>query len=103
MTKKRLVSVCQISILKETRYQAISIDKNFWAITTLSPRKLYISCLNYTYPLSLKHPFDIIYLPNFCEASSDSFLLPSNDKLTQEVDSRNLSIKFINFERKYRT
>ena len=35
------------------------------------------------------------------EASSDPFFLPCNEKLTQEVDSTHLSIKFINFEKKY--
>ena len=38
-----------------------------------------------------------MYLPNSCEASSDSFLLPSNGKLTQDIASKNLSIKFVKF------
>ena len=77
---------------KIDRDQVISIDKHFWAISTWSPRELYVSFITYSYPLSLQHPFDIIYLSSSCEASSDSFFLASNDTFTQEVDSRNLSI-----------
>ena len=44
---------------------------------------------------------DIMYLLKSCEACSDLFFLPYNDKLTQEVDSKNLRIRFIIFERKY--
>ena len=48
----------------------------------------------------LKHPFDITYLPNSCEAITDSFL-PSNGQLTSEENARDTGVKFINFERKY--
>ena len=53
------------------------------------------------YPNSLKHPFNIIYLPNLCEASSNSILLPSNDQIISEKDSWNLSNKCLNFENRY--
>ena len=92
---------CHLSVLNQTRNKAISIDKNFMAITTLSPQKLHVSCLSDSYPFSLRNPFDIMYMPNGCEASLDSFFLPSNDKLTQEVDSRKFIIKFVDFKRKY--
>ena len=92
---------CQISILNQNRDLAISIDKYFWGITSLSTRKLYITCLAYSYPIYLRHPFVIIYLANFCEASSDSFFLPSSDELPCEIDSRNLSINFTNFDNRY--
>ena len=44
---------CQISFLNQTRDHTISIDENFWPITSLNPRNLYISILIYSYPLSL--------------------------------------------------
>ena len=68
----------------------------------LSARKLYITCLIYSYSYTLRHPFDIIYLPNSYESHSDSFYLASNDQLTSRVDSGNISIHFINFEKRYK-
>ena len=65
----------QILILNQPRYKAISIYENFLARTNLFPRKLSITCLSYSYLLSLQHLIDIIYLPNSCEAGSDSFFI----------------------------
>ena len=67
----------------------------------MSPRKLYVTCLSYSNSLNLRHPFGITHLPNSCEEGSDSFFLPSNDELTHEMDSWSLSIKFINFDKRY--
>ena len=99
--KEKIKEYGQISMLNKTIDQAISICKNCWAITALSPRKLYVTCLTFFCPYNLRHPFDIIYLPNSCEVTSNSFPLPSNEHLISEVDSKNLNIKFINFERRY--
>ena len=76
----------------------ISLEQNFWTTATLQPTKLYVTCLTYSYPQNLKHPFDVTYLPNSCEASVDSFFLPSNDQLTSEVAFKDLSIWFLNFD-----
>ena len=43
----------------------------------------------------------IIHLPNSCKRSTDSFILPSNDQLTSEVDAKDISEMFVNFKRKY--
>ena len=64
----------------------MSLDKKCWAVTTMISRMLSVTYLTSFYPYSLEYPFDIIYLPNPCEASSDLFLLLSNDQLTSEVD-----------------
>ena len=50
------------------------------------PTCIHITCLIYSYLLNVRHPFDIIYLPNSCKASTNSFFLPSNDDLMCEVD-----------------
>ena len=36
--KEKISKYCQISVLNQTRDQAVSTDKNFWAITALLPR-----------------------------------------------------------------
>ena len=64
-------------------------------------RKLYITFLAYSYPHTVNHPFDIIYLPNSCEAVIESFFLPSNEQLHGEVDAKNLHVNLINFEGRY--
>ena len=46
--------------------------------------KLYITCLQFSYLIKLHFPYDIIYLPNGCEANAITFALPSNNKLNVE-------------------
>ena len=48
-------------------------------------KKLYITCLQYIYSITLCFPYDIIYLPNGCKANAIAFILPSSNKLN--VDS----------------
>ena len=86
---EKIKEYCQILVLHQTIDQAFSIEKNFWAITTLSPRKLYVTCLTYLYPYYSRHPFQILFTYQ---------ILVKQDQLTIEVDSRNHSIRLINFE-----
>ena len=66
--------------------EAININDNFWAISTLqNNKKLYITCLQYSYSISLHFPYNIIYLSDRCEAITITFVLPSNNGLN--VDS----------------
>ena len=52
------------------------------AISTLQDnKKLYMTFLQYSYTIKLHFPYDIIYLPNGCEANAVTFVLPSNNKL----------------------
>ena len=60
----------------------INNNDNFWAISLLQDnKKLYITCLQYSYNIKLHFPHDIIYLPNSCETNAITFVLPSNNKL----------------------
>ena len=44
-------------------------------------KKLYVTCLQFSYTIKLHFPYNIIYLPYGCEANAISFELPSNNKL----------------------
>ena len=56
-----------------------------WAISTLQDnKKLYRTCLQYSYMIKFHFPYDIMYLTNGCEANTITFVLPSNNKLTVE-------------------
>ena len=76
---------CILSVINQTQDEALNINDNFWAISTLQDnKKLYITCLQYSYTIKLCFPYDIIYLPNGCEANAITFILPSNNKLNVE-------------------
>ena len=65
--------------------EAINISDNFWSISTLQDnKKLYITCLQFSYLIKLHFPYDIIYLSDGCEANALTFVLPSNNKLNVE-------------------
>ena len=51
--------------------EAINISDNFLLISTLhSDKKVYITCLQFGYLIKLCFPYDIIYLPDGCEANT---------------------------------
>ena len=63
----------------------LNINDNFGAISTLQDnKKLYITCLQYSYLVKLCFSYDVISLPNGCEANAVTFVLPSNSKLNVE-------------------
>ena len=93
--------LCTLSIINQTQDKAININENFWAISTLeSNKKLYITCLQFSYSLALQFPYDIIYLPDGCEANAITFILPSNNHLNVGFDIK-ASENIFNFSRSY--
>ena len=69
-------------MVNQTQDEAIDINDNFWSMSTLHDnKKVYITCLQFSYLIKLHFPYDIIYLSNDCEANAITFLLPSNTKL----------------------
>ena len=78
--KDKINKFCILSVINQTQDEAINTNDNFWAISTLHNSKmLYITCLQYSYSISLCLSYDIIYLPDRCEANAITFLLPSNN------------------------
>ena len=76
---------CILSVINQTQDEAHNINDNFWAISTLQDnKKLYITCLQYSYTIKFCFPYDVIYLPNGCEADAITFVLPYNNKLYVE-------------------
>ena len=60
--------------------EAININSTFLAISTLQNNtKLYITCLQYSYSISLHFPYNIIYLPDEYKANDITFILPFNN------------------------
>ena len=77
--------------------QAIGLNYYYWAVTTMVPTKLQVICLTSSYYIKLKCPVDIIFLPDACEAYTNTFYLPARNSLSKEVDSSNVGNRFTNF------
>ena len=94
MKQQTLVrKLCKVDLVNFTRDQAFSLDSQFWAILTVQPTTMQVSCLTKMYYVKLQHPLDIIFLEESCEASTVSMLLPSHTILSKEVDSSQLGIR----------
>ena len=92
---------CIFSVTNQTQDEAININDNFWAISTLQDnKKLYITFLQYSYTIKLHFPYDLIYLPNCCEENVITFVLPSNNKLNVEPSNEAAEYK-TGFNRPY--
>ena len=66
------------------------------------PTKLQVICLTSSYFLNSKCPVNIIFLPDACEAYTNTFYLPTRNSLSKEVDSRKISSRFTNFTLEYK-
>ena len=84
--KDRINKFCILSGVNQTQDETININNNFWSISTLHDnKKVYITCLQLSYLIKLHFLYDMIYLPNGCEANAITFVLPSNNKLNVET------------------
>ena len=63
-------------------------------------KKLYITCLQYSYTIKLHFPYDIIYLLDSCETNAMAFVLLSNNKLNIESSTEATEYK-LGFNRSY--
>ena len=66
------------------------------------PTKLQVICLISSYYIKPKCPVDIIFLPNACEAYTNTFYLPASNSLSKEVDSRITGSRFTNVTLEYK-
>ena len=78
--KDKINTFCILSVINQMQDETFNIKDNFWAISAPpNNKKLYITCLQSSYSISPHFPYDVIYLPEGCEANTISFVLPSNN------------------------
>ena len=63
---------------------------------------LQVLGLTSSYYIKFTCPVYIIFLPNACEAYTNTFYLPTRNSLRKEVDSRKISSRFTNFTLEYK-
>ena len=80
--RDKINKFCILSVINQTQEEVLNINDTFWAISTLqNSQKLYITCLQYRFSITLCFPYNIIYLPNGYKVNAITFVLPSNNKL----------------------
>ena len=92
---------CKVTLHNFTHPMALSLNHNFWAISSFVKSTLHIACLTKTYYQVLKVPLDIIYLPEGCEAFNNFLLIPAHNDLTKEISPRKLGLKIRQFKLRY--
>ena len=99
--KLKINYVCILSLIHQTQDEALNINDNFRAISTLQDnKKLYITCLQYSCTIKLHFPYCITYLPNGYEANAITFVLPSNNTLNIQSSIEATEYK-LGFNRSY--
>ena len=66
------------------------------------PTKLQVICLMSSYYIKFKCSVDIIFLPNVCEAYTNTCYLPARNSLSKAVESRKIDSRFTNFTLEYK-
>ena len=65
---KRIKNNCYCEVKPFTHNVAYNLNRNLWAIGALATEKLQTQCLQKTYCINVKSPFQSMFLPNTCEA-----------------------------------
>ena len=66
------------------------------------PTKLQVVCLISSYYIKCKCPVDVIFLPDTCEAYTNTFCLTARNSLNKEVDSSKIGSRFTTFTLEYK-
>ena len=98
--ESRIKGNCKVKYSDFDKDIAIQIQDQFWFVSTRTKSTLYVKCLAKNYYQKLKFPFDIIKLPNSCEATTDYLLIPA--RFNQETSTKTeLKLKYINLNLQY--
>ena len=62
--------------------------------------KSFVTCFQYSNSISLHFPYDLVYLPDGCEASAITLVLPSNKRLNVNPMIKTMENK-LGFSRSY--
>ena len=68
-----------------------------WAISTVCTDMVQRRCMKKTCRIKVKTPFQIIYLPNACEANSRNIYIPATKELTNNDATCTLHKCFLGF------
>ena len=81
---------------------AYNLNRNLWAICALATEKLQIQCLQKIYHVNVKTPFQLVFLPNDCEAYSRHIYIPNTVEETNNEPTWTLHKQFLGFNLTYR-
>ena len=82
--KQLITKSCQLRIKFQTHDLAYNLGRNTWVISTLAVDNLQTWCFTKTHYVHLKLLFQVIIIPNSCEAYSSNICLTANTKLSMQ-------------------
>ena len=88
---------CNCEVKPQTHNVAYNLNSNLWAISALATEQLQIRCLQKTYHVSVKIPFQLIFLPSAYQAFSRNIYIPTTVELTNIVQNVILHKRFLGF------
>ena len=78
---KQIKSNCNYEVKPQLHNVAYNLKKNPWAISALSTGNLQVRCLQKTYRIDIKIPFQLKCLPNACKVYCRNISMPVTVKL----------------------
>ena len=91
-TAPKVKKDCQYDIKPQSHNLAYNLKRIPWVICFLAIEELYVSCLKSTY---VKQPFQLVYLPNACEAYSLNTFILATVILTREDQNLHSDIALV--------
>ena len=78
-------TTCNCEVKPETQNVGYNLNRNLWAISDLATVKLQICCLHKAYHIYGRTTFQLVFLPNACDAYCRNTYIPAMVDLTIEL------------------
>ena len=72
---------CNCEVKLQIRNVVYNLNRHLWVTSALATEKLQI-CFQKTYHINVKTPFQLVFVPNVCEAYSRNICIPTTVELT---------------------
>ena len=98
---RKIQDNCKIDLLTQKTSLAVNLQDGLWAISSLATEKLQIQCLTTTNYIDIIPPFQLIKLPNSCEAYSPSIFIPAYTVQNMLQKENRGNRHFLGFDQEY--
>ena len=98
---ERIKLNCNCEVKLQTHNVAYNLNKNLLTVSALATDKLQMQCLQKTYCMNVNTIFQLISLPNTCEAYSRNIYIPTTVELINSDPNLTLLKRFPGFNMTY--
>lgn len=98
---EKINKFCTVSVLDYVQDVAINLGENTWALSTLNPTNLHVTCLTNSYEIPIYANLQLVELGNSCQAYNPNLILPSGNAIRTTRNQSMIEERFFNYNLQY--